>query len=773
MKLRTWFLVSISAAACPCGAFAQTMDRPSGAAPADASASANTGAEIGDIVVTARKQNERINDVPMSITAATGETLARQGVTQIADLQKISPGFSFQPSQYGNPVYNLRGVGNLGDSVSASPTVSIYLDQAPIPFSVMAQGTTFDVERVEILKGPQGTLFGQNSTGGAINFIANKPTKDFAAGLDLTGGNFDTFNVRGFASGPITSTLAARVAIAIDKRGDWQRSSTRPDDTLGQRSFWAGRILLDWQPSDAIRFSLNVNGWLDDSDSQAAQFLFYAPSVPGGYPDLAPFLSTFPRAPEKLKVADWDPNRSLSRHDKYFQSTLRSEFDLSDSTTLSSITAYSKFDRAFPIDPDGTPVTNLLMNVVSDIESLSQELRLSGRIPGDRIKWMIGGNYQHDKSHNQNRFALNSTNSGVGPFRFTNAIGDTFENVKTKGVFGSLDVKLLDTLTLQGSARYTDTSNDFNGCLLDPGDGAIARAFSVAFQHTIAPGQCITLNGANGQSERIYSSLNQHNFSWRAGLDWKPLPDTLLYVNVTRGYKAGVYQNPPAIFSFTLAPAPQERLQAYEAGFKQSLFGRTLQLDGAVFYYDYKDKQTNGYIPSAFGLIPGQVSVPKASIRGAELSVLWRPLRELTVNVGTAYVDSRVDNSFLAADPLGRNVDVKGEPLPTTSKFTLTGDVEYRLPVGDRTQAYIGVSPRYRTKSAAAFGGDPTFTIPGYTLLDMRAGVEFQDGRWRAELFGRNITNKFYLVTVTRTVDTVARLTGMPATYGITLSFRH
>ena len=120
MKLRTWFLVSIGAAACPCGAFAQTADRPSDAAPAEASASADGGpTNIGDIVVTARKQNERINDVPMSITAATGETLARQGVTQIADLQKISPGFSFQPSQYGNPVYNLRGVGNLGDSVSA------------------------------------------------------------------------------------------------------------------------------------------------------------------------------------------------------------------------------------------------------------------------------------------------------------------------------------------------------------------------------------------------------------------------------------------------------------------------------------------------------------------------------------------------------------------------------------------------------------------------------------------------------------------------------
>lgn len=738
--------------------------------------SAETLSGLEEIVVTARKQNERINDVPMSITAASGETLIRQGVIQIADLQKMTPGFSFQPSQYGNPVYNLRGVGNLGDSISSAPTVSIYLDQAPIPFSVMAQGTTFDVQRVEVLKGPQGTLFGQNSTGGAINFIANKPTQTFATGFDLTGGNYNTANIRGYVSGPLTDTLAARVAVAMDERGGWQRSLTRPDDKLGERDFWAGRFLLDWSPSDTIRVSLNVNGWLDDSDSQAAQYLFYAPSVPpenGGYADLAPFFTNFPSAPDKAKAADWDSDQRMSRNDDFFQTTLRGEFDLSDSTTINSITAYSKFNRDFPIDPDGTPVTNLMMNVIGDIESVSHELRISGRLANDRIKWMIGGSYQHDESHNQNRFVLNSTNSGVGPFRFDNAIGDASENVKTKGIFGSLDFKLTDTLGLQSSVRYTDSDNDFNGCLMDSGDGTLATAFSVAFQQPIAPGECVTLNVANGQSERIFSSLNEDNVSWRVGLDWTPLSDSLLYANITKGYKAGAYQNPPAIFSFTLIPAPQEELLAYEVGFKQSLLDRTLQLNGAAFYYDYKDKQTNGYIPSAFGLIPGQVSIPESSIRGAELGVLWQPAKALTVNVGATYVDAKVDGSFFVADPLSRNVDVDGERLPTTPKWTIIADIEYRIPMSDRYEAYLGVSPRYRSRSVAAFGGDPTFEIPSYTVLDLRAGVEFGDGRWRAELFGRNVTDKFYLVTVTRVLDTVNRLTGMPATYGATLSFRY
>ena len=776
MKLRTWFLASISAVACPAGVFAQTAELPSGMAPSAGSAVENPASgDIGYIVVTARKQNERINDVPMSITAASGETLARQGVTQIADLQKISPGFSFQPSQYGNPVYNLRGIGNLDDSIAAAPTVSIYLDQAPIPFSIMAQGVSYDVERVEILKGPQGTLFGQNSTGGAINFVANKPTREFSAGFDVTGGNFDTLNMRGFASGPISSTLAARVAVAVDKRGDWQKSITRPDDRLGQRSFWAGRFLLDWNPSDRLRFELNVNGWLDDSDSQAAQFLFYSPTKPaseGGYTDLEPFLSTFLRAPDDAQAADWNPNTRLKRKDDLWQATFRGEYDLSDTITLTSLTAYSKFNRDSPIDTDGTPANNLLIDVVGDIESFSQEIRLNGALWDNKIKWMVGANYQRDKSQVFNRFTFTSSNSGIGPFRYNGGEGDYSQDAKAKSVFGSLDFAITSTLTAQGSVRYTDSKNDFGGCLRDSGDGLLATAFQLVAGQPIAPGACITINAATGVPERVFFTLKEDNVSWRAGLDWKPVSGTLLYANVTKGYKAGNFPSPPAIFSPQLEPIPQEELLAYEAGFKQSL-GRTLQINGAGFYYDYTDKQISGYRLTAFGNLPSFVSVPKSSVRGAELSAIWRPSDRLTINAGGAYVDTKVDSDFITNDPFARFVNVKGERFPTTPKWTLNLDAEYRFPVSGEAEAYIGVSPRYRSRSVAAFGDDPNFVIRGYTLLDLRAGVELSDGRWRAEIWGKNVTDKFYVTTVTHVVDTVNRLVGMPATYGITLSFRH
>ena len=175
-----------------------------------------TSSGLGDIVVTAQKREQAINDVPLSITAASGEKLANQGITNVADLVKIVPGFNYTESAFATPVYTLRGIGFYDTSLAAKPTVSIYQDQVPIPFSIMTRGATLDLERVEVLKGPQGTLFGSNATGGAINYIAAKPTSTFKAGLDAGLDSFGQVSGGGFISGPISDTLSARVAVRTE-----------------------------------------------------------------------------------------------------------------------------------------------------------------------------------------------------------------------------------------------------------------------------------------------------------------------------------------------------------------------------------------------------------------------------------------------------------------------------------------------------------------------------------------------------------------------------
>ena len=286
-------VASVSAVALQSPAFAQ----------ADTAPQAQQPVGLGDIVVTAQKREQAINDVPLSITAASGEKLASQGVANVADLVKIVPGFNYTESAFSTPVYTLRGIGFYDTSLAAKPTVSIYQDQVPIPFSIMTRGATLDLERVEVLKGPQGTLFGSNATGGAINYIAAKPTSTFRAGLDAGVDSFGQVSGGGFISGPISDTLTARVAVRTEQGGAWQRSYTR-DEKLGDRNFTTGRILLDFEPSDGVRFSLNLNGFIDKSDGQAGQLIGV---VPLGNPARLGPLATYPIAPHNNRDADWTP----------------------------------------------------------------------------------------------------------------------------------------------------------------------------------------------------------------------------------------------------------------------------------------------------------------------------------------------------------------------------------------------------------------------------------------------------------------------------------
>src|SRR5712672_3635822 len=190
--------------------------------------------QVDEIIVTAEKRDERLRDVPLSVTAATGDQLRLLGVNSAADLEKIVPGFTYRQSQNGTPVYAIRGIGFYSEQAAVAPTVTIYQDQTPIPYARMAEGVGMDVERVEVLKGPQGTLFGQNSTAGAVNYIAAKPTNTMEAGVDATYGRFNEFDIDGFVSGPIGKGVRARLSFREELRDGWQLNSIIPGESIGR-----------------------------------------------------------------------------------------------------------------------------------------------------------------------------------------------------------------------------------------------------------------------------------------------------------------------------------------------------------------------------------------------------------------------------------------------------------------------------------------------------------------------------------------------------------
>jgi iron complex outermembrane recepter protein len=736
------------------------------APPPAPSAAESTG--VGDIVVTARKKQESSNSIGMSINALTGDTLAKQGIVDTADLVKAVPGFNYTRSTYGTPVYTLRGIGFNETTLAAAPPVSVYVDEVPLPYSIMTQGAALDVQRVEVLKGPQGTLFGQNSTGGAINYIAAKPTKTLQAGADVTYGRFDTFNGSAFLSGPITDTLRGRIAVRRESSGPWQQSATRPGDRTGGTDRTQGRMLLDWDASNKLTFELNANGWLDRSTPQAGQYVGLtstkAPAV----------VANSATTAGNDQIADWDANTHFYTHDSFYQLALRTNYELGTDLNLTAISAYEKLNRDTLVDADGLAVNNFSAGNKGYIKSFSQEIRLAGKY-GQAVSWMVGGNYQNDATYDT--FSPQATYSSF-PFKAATAMGHN--QVNTYAAFANADWQVTPKLSLTGGARYTYQYRDYVGCLFDSGAGDLAAVVAAASTKlsgtttTIAPGSCVTISSSTYKPAYYEDSLNQGNVSWKGGANWEVAPHKLLYASISKGYKNGVFITTGATFAAQLAPATQESVLAYETGFKFSLLNRTLQLNGAAFYYDYRNKQIRGrVIDPVLGGLNRLINIPKSRIAGAELQLVWEPVKGLSINAGGTYVGSKILGDFTNYTPTGAAMLMSGEAFPLTPKWQFTGDIGYDHPISATFNAFAGASATYQSATNSALGAQAEFAVKAYTLVDLRAGVHTADDKWRFSAFVHNLGNSYYWTNVSYAgPDVAVRYAGMPRTYGVSASWR-
>jgi outer membrane receptor protein involved in Fe transport len=739
---------------------------------------------IEEIIVTAQKREQRLNDVGMSITALSGSVLQERGITDARDLGKLVPGFTFAASGQTAPVYTIRGVGFFETSLAVSPAVTVYTDEVSLPYPIMTNLAGLDIERVEVLKGPQGTVFGQNSTGGAINFIAAKPTSSLSAGLTGSYGRFNDFQLDGYLSGPLSETLSFRLSARTQQADDWQKNYLRKD-TIGKTDTLQGRLLMLWNPSDAAHFTLSVSGWRDKSDPQIGQFAAFTPNVPTNvYPE-----EIQPLAPRNNRAADWNPDFP-KRNNDFYQISARGDISVTDNVTLTSISSYQELTLKERQDGDGFTVHSNGFELEGKIKSFAQELRVAGKI--DRLNWLIGGNYSRDRTHDFQRLLLdfasgNQTIPGL-PFFIAENFAD--QKITSKAVFGNVEYEVLDQVTLQAGARYTENKRAFAGCA--SGDAAISQTFEfLQFAFTgqavpIAPFSCITLDAANSFAPGLVeNTLNEHNTSWRLGVNWKPDSENLLYANVSKGYKAGSHPTLSGGFKSQYTPIKQESVIAYEAGFKSSLFGRYAQLNGAIFYYDYKGKQLRGKtLDPVFGPLDRLVSIPQSHLWGAELQLTARPMRGWDVNIGGTYLKSKIDTGIADCDasPLSpqcyfssagdRAKVIDGNPYPFTPKVQLIADTQYELAINDGLDAFVGVSATHNSSANSSIGKEELFRIKAYTLVDARVGLSAKDDQWRFSIWGRNLTNQYYWSSVVHYSDSTVRFTGHPATYGVSLSTR-
>ena len=251
---------------------------------ADEAKGASTNSGIQEIVVTAQKRAESLNKVGLTVNVLSADALRARQISSIQDLTASVPSMSYADTPTSSPIISLRGVGFYDTTLSATPAVSLYMNQVPLAYPIMAGHGIFDLQRVEVLKGPQGILFGQNSTGGAINYVPAAPTSKLTAGITGTIGSYDLLSEEGYISGPLSDTLRVRVSQRVETSSGWQRSLSRPngpDSRNGKKRVYEGRMLVDFEPVEGAKFELNLNGWLDKGEPQAAQLIGFNPQIPG------------------------------------------------------------------------------------------------------------------------------------------------------------------------------------------------------------------------------------------------------------------------------------------------------------------------------------------------------------------------------------------------------------------------------------------------------------------------------------------------------------
>lgn len=741
-----------------------------------------------DIVVTAQKRSESINSVGLSITAfAEGEVKLRHIQTAL-DLANHVPGLVINNSgAQGSPNYTIRGVGFANPYANGSSTVGLYADEVAIPYPAMSRGAIFDLERIEVLKGPQGDLYGRNTTGGQINLISAKPTRTFRAGFDLSYGRFSEVKAEAFVSGPIASDVQARIALTRTRSDGWQRSLTRPGDTLGKRRKTGMRGLVNF---DLGQGSLLLRGYYSRDTSDNVAMTAYDGRIIG-LPTAQP-LPTIGSPVFSIgdnRAADWTPGFRPARNDRFWGASVKLQYPLGPAE-LTSITAFDRFERDEVNDWDGAAINDTATRDRNDVKSFSQEVRMSSA-DKQPLSWIVGGYFSRDRFNDTYLLAFPQS-------FFKLALGinqiETRYVQRTRSIagFGHAEYDINPTLRVIAGLRYTDEMRSFRGCGYDV-DGTVANATNAVITPIFVlpaglpnpgpmqAGGCSTYDDRPssptfGTFSLFDGRIDTREWMWKAGLNHTFGRDMLAYATLSSGFKSGGFNGSAPNTASQIGPYKPERLTSYEAGIKLSLPGRRAHFNGSIFYYDYRDKQEQDFAVTFVGAIPGLTNIPRSRIYGAELSADLYLGAAFSVNMGASYLNSRVlewhATSLASAFPNVVRTDASGGRLPNAPKWSANVAPRYQVAVSDRLM--LGGSGELIYRSSTTGGARPTDATDAYLLINAELNLAATKQAWRFAAFGKNIFNRYYFPSAFRGGNgSYVRENGLPATYGVRFSYRY
>ncbi|MEA3389908.1 MAG: TonB-dependent receptor [Pseudomonadota bacterium] len=732
---------------------------------------------VGDIVVTAQRRSEAANNVSTSIRAFTGKDLQQLGVNNPLDLGKQVTGLLAKNSPNGasQVEFYLRGVGLTDFTSTTNPSVGIYVDDVSKPAPEMANFGLFDMARVEVLKGPQGTLYGRNSTAGAVNFISQQPVDHFEGYVRLGYSSFDSKHYEAVVNAPLTSTLYGRISFAGDQAPNHGYfTNLLNGDHLGRRNENAVRAQLLWKPDSRFEARLTFNyGRAKDDTAQLAHVGTKSAADPSKY--CAPVLAGqrdegvcvdnagYASPTNQPYVGATDFPNNLRLRDR--NGNLRLNYDFGR-VVATSITAYQKFNREQNQDIDASPLVQANNPNRDQINAFSQEVRLTSDKSWG-FDWIVGAFYSYDRVQFAQRIDL--TDSIGFP---TSNFAD--QRTRSEAVFATVTVPILPKLDVIGGVRYTHEARSWVGGSFvgnfDSIDQAYAAGAPVLSALPLPPGDP-RIGGPDDFANRVRA--NKVNF--KAQIEYRPVDNWLLYAGVSNGFRSGGFSSAIIFSQDALQPYKPETLTDYEIGAKLKMLGGRLQLNGGAFYYDYKGYQAN-FVSEGEANSRLQ-NVGTVHIYGVETDITARPIDPLLLRFGAGYLHTEIVKSDVVLLPYGDGpgTTIEGNSLSNAPKLSLNGLARYDVHWSERLKSAFQLDFNYVSSHYLEPNNRAVLKQDGYALLNMRITLADADDKWEIAFWGKNLTRKVYKTAGYDLASSFGfdLLTyGQPRTFGGELTYR-
>ena len=708
---------------------------------------------LEEIVVTAQKREQYLSDVGIAVTAFSGEDVRRLGFSDPVDVAAQTPNLNIN-NTFSNSIANvsIRGIGLNDYAVNNNPPAGIYVDDVYLVSPAMLNFQLFDLEGIEVLKGPQGTLYGKNTTAGTVKFSSRKPREEAEAYLTLEYGRKDRLLMEGAGGGQVAPGLGVRVAAQTVQQGEGFQTNRTTGDDVGEIDRTAWRIVVDWRPADAVEILATLHGGQDSSD----------PPLLNVNNILDPSDDRF--FENEFSSAGAGP---LRQDVESFGGSLSINWDVSDQWSITSVTGYEDFSRYYQEDRDGSAMIHLDGFYDNDIEQFSQELRAT--YIDERLVLIFGGFFGWDEVDTRDQFDSRDLLPLFG-LAGTTAVGNYYnQETETKALFGHSEWRLSDSFRLNLGLRYTDDQKDFSNAftfIVTP-DLATGGGFLCPLRPAGEPGVVNVFDGVEtGCYPPVESDYQVSDLSGKVGIDFTGISGTLIYASVSKGFKSGGFQGQLAFNPADLAGFEEEELYAYEIGFKTRLADQRVQLNGAAFFYDFEDLQFYGPLfDSPFGPLFGIANAGDAEVMGAELELVWLAAAGLDIHLGLGLLDTELTSSFLPGV-------AKGSALPNSPEINFNARLNYEWRLSDGLGGNLLVAIAYKDNVSYDIVRQPAETLEdGCWLVNARIGIYGADAPWSLYLWGKNLTDERYRTQVLTSSVGFGESWGEPATYGIGLSY--